>query len=99
MNKNKTISQILTTLEIEALLRECRLEEAYNQLNILLEKEPKNAYAWYLLGGIYRRQQLWGDAINAYNKAKMIDPTGPAATAIEAIYEILNYRNTDMMNP
>ena len=40
-----------------------------------------------------------GDAINAYNKAKMIDPTGPAATAIEAIYEILNYRNTDMMNP
>ena len=99
MNKNKTISQLLTTLEIEALLRECRLEEAYNQLYILLEKEPKNAYAWYLLGGIYRRQQLWGDAINAYNKAKMIDPTGPAATAIEAIYEILNYRNTDMMNP
>ena len=99
MNKNKTISQILTTLEIEALLRECRLEEAYNQLNILLEREPKNAYAWYLLGGIYRRQQLWGDAINAYNKSKMIDPTGTAATAIEAIYEILNYRNTDMMNP
>ncbi len=99
MNKSKAISQILTTLEIEALLREGRLEEAYDQLNLLLEQEPKNAYAWYLLGGIYRRQQLWGDAINAYNKAKMIDPTGPAATAIEAIYEILNYRNTDMMNP
>lgn len=99
MNKNKAISQILSTLEIEALLRESRVGEAYNQLNLILEREPGNAYAWYLLGGIYRRQQLWGDAINAYNKAKMIDPTSPAATAIEAIYEILNYRNTDLINP
>lgn len=99
MDKKKAISQILTTLEIEALLREGKLEQAYDSLNRLLEKEPGNSYGWYLLGGIYRRQQLWGDAINAYNKAKMIDPEGPAATAIEAIYEILNYRNTDLMNP
>ena len=98
MTKYKTISQILTTLEIEALLREGRLDEAYTALNTLLESDQNNAYAWYLLGGIYRRQQLWGDAINAYNKAKMIDPTGPAATAIEAIYEILNYRNVDFLN-
>lgn len=98
MDKKRVISQILTTLEIEALLREGRLDEAYDQLHLLLEKEPRNAYGWYLLGGIYRRQQLWGDAINAYNRAKMIDPKGPAATAIESIYEILNYRNTDMMN-
>ncbi len=99
MEKKKAISQILTTLEIEALLRESKVEEAYSQLNALLEAEPKNAYGWYLLGGIYRRQQLWGEAINAYTKAKMIDPEGPAAVAIESIYEILNFRNTDMLNP
>ena len=99
MEKKKAISQILTTLEIEALLRESKVEEAYSQLNALLEAEPRNAYGWYLLGGIYRRQQLWGEAINAYNQAKMIDPDGPAAVAIEAIYEILNFRNTDLMNP
>jgi len=99
MEKKKAISQILTTLEIEALLREGKLEEAYSHLNALLEKEPRNAYGWYLLGGIYRRQQLWGEAINAYNQAKMIEPDGPAAVAIESIYEILNFRNTDMMNP
>jgi cytochrome c-type biogenesis protein CcmH/NrfG len=64
-----------------------------------LDKEPGNSHAWYLLGGIYRRQQLWGEAINAYNKAKMIEPNGPAAVAIESIYEILNFRNTDLMNP
>ncbi len=99
MEKKKAISQILTTLEIEALLRECKVEEAYSHLNELLKQDPKNAYGWYLLGGIYRRQQLWGEAINAYNQAKMIDPDGPAAVAIESIYEILNFRNTDMMNP
>ena len=99
MEKKKAISQLLTTLEIDALQREGKLEEAYTQLNALLEREPGNAYGWYLLGGIYRRQQLWGEAINAYNKAKMIDPDGPAAVAIEAIYEILNFRNTDLMNP
>ncbi len=99
MEKKKAISQILTTLEIEALLRESKVEEAYSQLNALLEAEPRNAYGWYLLGGIYRRQQLWGEAINAYNQAKMIDPNGPAAVAIESIYEILNFRNTDMLNP
>ena len=99
MEKKKAISQILTTLEIEALLRESKVEEAYSQLNALLEAEPRNAYGWYLLGGIYRRQQLWGEAINAYNQAKMIDPDGPAAIAIESIYEILNFRNTDMLNP
>ncbi len=99
MEKNKTISQILTVLEIEALLRESKVDDAYTQLNLLLELEPNNAYAWYLLGGIYRRQQLWGEAINAFNKAKMLEPNGPAAVAIESIYEILNYRNTDLMNP
>jgi Tetratricopeptide repeat. len=99
MEKKRAISQILTALEIEALLREGKSSEAYTQLVALLENDPKNARGWYLLGGIYRGQQLWGDAINAYNKAKLIDPEGPAATAIESIYEILNFINTDLMNP
>ena len=90
---------MITTLDIEALLRAGKLDEAYNKLIDLLEREPNNSNGWYLLGGIYRRQQLWGEAINAYNKAKLIDPQGPAAVAIESIYEILKYRNVDMMNP
>ena len=98
MDKKKTISQILTTLEIEALLRESKVDEAYSQLHLLLDKEPGNAYGWYLLGGIYRRQQMGGEAINAYNKAKMLEPEGPAAAAIESIYEILNFRNNDLYN-
>lgn len=86
-------------LEIEKILAQGKLEEAYIALNEILEKEPQNSKGWYLLGGIYRRQQLWGDAINAYNKAKMIDPDGPADAAIESIYDIIRFVNTDLMNP
>lgn len=99
MEKKKAIQEVMTVLEIEALLRESKVDEAYSQLINLLEVDENNAYAWYLLGGIYRRQQMWGEAINAYNRAKLIDPSSPAATAIDSIYEILNFRNTDLMNP
>ncbi len=86
-------------LEIEKILREGDVEKAHGELLMLLEKEPNNDSAWYMLGGILRRQQLWGEAINALNKAKFLNPSGPAAHAIESIYEILRFHNTDMMNP
>lgn len=86
-------------IEIEKTLSKGELEKGYNDLLALLEAEPGNAKGWYLLGGIYRRQQLWGEAINAYNKAKMIEPDGPADAAIESIYDIIRFVNTDLMNP
>ncbi|MCK9625646.1 MAG: hypothetical protein M0R23_04185 [Bacteroidales bacterium] len=89
-----------TLKDIEEILRkDGGLDEAYQALYDLIELEPENAQAWYMLGGIYRRQQLWGEAINAYNKAKMIEPDGPAAASIESIYDILRFVNKDLMNP
>lgn len=85
--------------DIEQLLCNGMIDEAHSSLHELLEKEPDNAQGWYFLGGIYRRQQLWGDAINAYNKAKMLEPDGPADAAIESIYDIIRFVNTDLMNP
>ena len=64
-----------------------------------MKAEPGNAQGWYLLGNLYRRQQLWGDAINALGKAKMLDPDGPADAAIESIYDIIRFVNVDLMNP
>ncbi|MCI2083044.1 MAG: hypothetical protein LKK19_06700 [Bacteroidales bacterium] len=85
--------------EVHKMLCSNKVEEAYETLHELLEKEPDNAQAWYLLGGLFRRYQMWGDAINAYNKAKMIDPGGPADAAIASIYDIIGFVNTDLMNP
>lgn len=86
-------------LEIEQSLRNGDLDKAHTDLLEFLKKEPDNDSAWYLLGGILRRQQLWGEAINALNKAKFLNPSGPAAHAIDSIYEIIRFQNSDLMNP
>ena len=88
-----------TLVEIEALLRAGELEEAHQSLRDFVKRQPDDAQGWYLLGNLYRRQQLWGDAINALNKAKLLDPDGPADAAIESIYDIIRFVNKDLMNP
>lgn len=88
-----------TLNEIEEILFAGRMDEAYDELYEVLDKEPDNARAWYMLGGIYRRKEMWGEAINAYNKAKMIEPDGPADAAIESIYDIIRFVNKDLMDP
>lgn len=85
--------------EIEALLRAGALEEAHQSLCDFVKREPDNAQGWYLLGSLYRRQQLWGEAINHLNRAKLLDPDGPADAAIESIYNIIRFVNKDLMNP
>ena len=88
-----------TLTEIEKLVASGHLDDAREELDRLLKVEPDNAQAWFVLGGFYRRHELWGDAINAYNRAKLIEPEGPAAAAIESIYDILHFVNVDLMNP
>jgi cytochrome c-type biogenesis protein CcmH/NrfG len=88
-----------TLVEIEALLRAGELEEAHQSLRDYVKRQPGEAQGWYLLGNLYRRQQLWGDAINALGRAKMLDPDGPADAAIDSIYDILRFVNKDLMNP
>ena len=89
----------LSLADIEKLLRDNRLEEAYQSLLDFVRRESSEPQGWYLLGTLYRRQQLWGDAINALNKAKLLDPDGPADAAIESIYNIIRFVNKDLMNP
>ena len=88
-----------TLQDIEALLRANALEEAHQSLRDFVGREPDNPQGWYMLGNLYRRQQLWGDAINALGRAKMLDPYGPADAAIDSIYDILRFVNKDLMNP
>jgi len=54
---------------------------------------------WIRLAQECRQKELWGDAINAYQKALELQPDGPAKVALEFIYEVLEYRNTDLINP
>jgi len=86
-DKKKILGQIISAVEIEALMREGKNEEAHFSLSNLLKKEPKNSYAWYLLGNLYSRQQLYREALEAYNNAKLLEPDGPAAAAVDWVVE------------
>lgn len=92
-DKKDILSRIITAVEIEALMREGRNEEALANLFTLLKKEPKNSYAWYLLGNLYSRQQLYPQALEAYNNAKLLEPDGPAAAAVDWVVEQLSLQN------
>jgi len=93
MKKEKSL------LDIEQMLREGSIQKAHEELLKLLDREPDNDSAWYMLGGLFRREQRWGEAINALNRARYLNPDGPAAHAIDSIYEILRFQNNDLMNP
>ena len=93
------IQRLMSALEIEALMREERIDEAYDRLLDLVKKEPINAHGWYLLGTIYRRHGMWMEAIEAFSHSKIIEPTGPASKALESIYDILNSSSQAGMIP
>ncbi len=85
--------------DIELLIKEGRRADAYRLLENLLDIEPDNSRAWYFMGNLLRGEQRWGEAINAFNRAAEIDPDSPATKAVESIYDILRFQNTDLMNP
>ena len=65
----------------------------------LPEVAPDTWEGWYELGTKLRREQRFGDAINAYEKSRELNPEGPAGAAIETVYNILRFVNKDLMNP
>lgn len=92
-DKKNMLSRIITAVEIEALMREGRNEDALLCLTSLLKHEPRNSYAWYLLGNLYSRQQLYREALEAYNNSKLLEPDGPAASAVDWVVEQMSGEN------
>ncbi|MDR2651156.1 MAG: tetratricopeptide repeat protein [Prevotellaceae bacterium] len=83
-------------------LTDINIHDFENSLNILNEYIAKNREddnAYYLRGNIYRKMNLFGDALNDYHKALELNPQSEAAIAIEILNEILEFRNTDLLNP
>ncbi|MDR2127096.1 MAG: hypothetical protein LBP63_09740 [Prevotellaceae bacterium] len=68
-------------------------------LNKYIIMNPDDDNAYYLRGNIYRKMNLFGDALNDYYKALEYNPQSEAAVAIEILNEILEFRNTDLLNP
>ena len=89
------------TLEIaRELIDGNQLAEAKQCLEQIVAENSKNDEAFYLLGNIARREGNFAQAINNYSAAIEANPNNKAAaSSIEMLNEILEYRNTDLINP
>lgn len=75
------------------------IEIEIEELEESLAAHGDDADRWYRLGNLYRMMSLQGKALTAYMHAAKLDPASPATQAAEMMQEILDYRNTDLLNP
>ena len=53
----------------------------------------------YVQGNALRKQQRWGEAMNAYEQAAALDPESPAVHARQMLMQIMEYYTKDLYNP
>jgi tetratricopeptide (TPR) repeat protein len=66
-----------------------------NQKNI----DKAAAQQHYELGRKYWAEGERGAAITEYNRAVALDPESPAKTALELIYDIMDFFDPNQLNP
>lgn len=77
----------------------CDYVRVVSELSEHIALNPMDDNAYYLRGNIYRKMEMFGNALNDYHKAVELNSQSPAAIAIEILNEILAYRYTDLLNP
>lgn len=84
--------------EIKILLEKGEVEKAGRLLGQF--KGEKDSAFWILKGNICRKNQEWGQAINAYQKALESDAGNTEALVnLEITKNILDFWNPGMFNP
>ncbi len=61
--------------------------------------DKAHAEELYRQGNVLRKQQRWGEAMNAYEQAAAIDPESPATHARQMLANIMEYYTKDLYNP
>ncbi|VAW21751.1 hypothetical protein MNBD_BACTEROID01-2173 [hydrothermal vent metagenome] len=83
---------------VKGLIQEGRVLEAEDLLRSFPDK-PTWPY-WQLDATIKQKKQLWGEAMNSYQKVLELDPGNKEAKVqLEFIRNILNFWNPEMFNP
>ena len=85
-------------MKIKQMIQEDELNTALSYLNDLIQHQPDNDEAYYLLGNIYRKQGNWQMALNNYLEAIERNPDSPAVHARQMLMDILEFYNNDMYN-
>jgi lipopolysaccharide biosynthesis regulator YciM len=70
------------------------------QLNQLIEADPNNVQLLIERGKLYHKMQVWGKALNDFNRVLELEPNQQIArTYKEMATQILSFRHTDLWNP
>lgn len=83
---------------IKQLTEDQQYDKALNEVNQYLNTNPKDDWALYLKGNIFKKQELWQEAINTYTEAIAINRNNPALTMRRICIDILNFYDTQMFN-
>lgn len=67
--------------------------------NMASESDKKRAAELYVQGNALRKQQRWGEAMNAYEQAAALDSESPAVHARQMLMNIMEYYTKDLYNP
>ncbi|WP_250463074.1 tetratricopeptide repeat protein [Microbulbifer litoralis] len=54
--------------------RERKLEQAYQQIDLFLQQEPRSADGWLMMGDIWREWEQWQEALESYDRAAKQSP-------------------------
>ncbi|MDO5760418.1 MAG: tetratricopeptide repeat protein [Bacteroidota bacterium] len=85
--------------KIRLLTEEEKYKEALSFNEDLLKDYPKDDTLWYLRGNIYKKQELWQQAIDSYTEAISLNRQSPATTMRRICIDILNFYDKTMYNP
>lgn len=96
MAENNNNSQICA--DVEAMTASGRYDEALETLGAAIARKP-DADLLYIRGRLQWKLGRKADAMSDYSAAVAIDPSSPAASALEMAREIMDFYNHDMYNP
>lgn len=96
MGNNKSNNQIIS--EVERAVSENRFDDALALLTDAIAKTP-GSELYYMRGRLFWKIGRKGDAMSDYASATALDPSSPAAKAMEIARDVMDFYNKDLYNP
>lgn len=80
-------------------MRDLMIKQQLEALNDEIAGAPANDDAYFRRGLLYWKAGRYGEAISDYERAVALNPSSPAAEALEMSRDVMNFFNRDLYNP
>lgn len=85
--------------KIDELISQNRIDEAISIIQTHIDNNEADDSVYFTLGKLLWRTGRRSEAMEAYAKAESINPSGPAAIALQQARDIFSFYNPDLLNP